>query len=312
MKRIGPRDRVDKFTWAWYTCTQSTGGIAILLDVTPHQFDGLKTIGTIIFIFNLVLFTCFTAAMLMRWILTPSKIKECFTNAPENYFFGSFWLSIATIIMCIQKHGVPHSGPWLIVAVRVLFWIYAAVTFISSTVHIVVIFQYTPIKVIEMNPAWFLLIFNTMLTGTIASTIVADQPPEQRMAIIVAGISYQGLGWIVSMLFLVHFVGKNMEKGWVVPDHRPGQFMPVGSSGYTIVALIGMARAIPTGYDYFAIHPSAPEILLILATWIGIFMWLFTLWLFGMAFCMNVIAILHKKDGRWQFNMGFHMSWWGE
>ena len=212
----------------------------------------------------------------------------------------------------MQRFGVPHTGPWLITAIRVLFWIYAAVTFLSTTIHLTVIAKYTPITAIEMNPAWFLLIFNAMLTGTVAAAIAADQPPEQRMPIIVAGVAYQGLGWIVSQMIMVFFIGNLLEKGWPMPDQRPGLFMPVGSSGYTIVALIGAARAVPTGYGYFNTHPMAADVLQIVAVWVGIFMWIFTFWIFGMAFCVNIASVFVKQDGKWRSNMGFKLSWWGE
>ena len=40
---------VERMHFSWFTCTQSTGGIAILLSECPKQFAGLQTIGTIIF-----------------------------------------------------------------------------------------------------------------------------------------------------------------------------------------------------------------------------------------------------------------------
>jgi len=38
-------ERVDHFTWAWFTLTMSTGGVALLLSVQPYTFRGLNTIG---------------------------------------------------------------------------------------------------------------------------------------------------------------------------------------------------------------------------------------------------------------------------
>jgi len=45
----------ERFDWSWFTCTQSTGGIAVLLSECPHQFRGLQTIGIVIYLLNLVL-----------------------------------------------------------------------------------------------------------------------------------------------------------------------------------------------------------------------------------------------------------------
>jgi len=303
---------VERFNWSFFTCTQSTGGIAIVLSECPKQFPGLQTIGIVVFIFNLVLFLIFATLMILRWITKPSKFRECFTQPPECFFYGSFWLTTATIIISMNRFGVPRAGPWLVVAIRVCFWIYAACTILSTSIHIVVVYKHTPIQSIQMSPAWFLLIFQAMLTGTVASAIAMDQPPAQRLPIIVAGVAYQGLGWLGSLLILTWFFGMLMEKGWPAPSQAPGMFMPIGSAGFTIVALIGAARSAPTGYGYFATHPTAPEILLVVATWVGVFLWVFGLWLFGVALFITLGSVMTKEDGVMKFPMTFKNTWWGE
>ncbi|BFZ55310.1 hypothetical protein PYCC9005_002350 [Savitreella phatthalungensis] len=323
--RVSIRDRIDHFTWPWFTCTQSTGGVAVLLSETPHQFNGLQTIGVIIFIFNLALFSIFICLMATRFILNPRKLRTSLTTGPECFFFGSFWLTIATIIFCMEQYAVGHTGDWIITAIRVVFWIYAAVTFCSTTVHLVVIASHADLDPLAMSPAWFLLIFNAMLTGTVASGIAKSQPPAQRLPILVAGVAYQGLGWIVSILFLTFFMALVLGKGLPEPDQRPALFMPVGASGYTIVALIGCARYIPENYAYFARHPTAGEVLQIVALWSSIFMWLFTFFIFAFALVANLPTALVWKRPKEQDlpdsssplvglqrrpQMHFKLAWW--
>lgn len=315
--RVSRKERLrvwldERFDWSWFTATQSTGGFAIALSECPRQFNGLKTIGSIIFVFNLVMFAIFTTLMVTRFVMNPGRLRKSLTVAPECFFFGSYWLTIAGIIMCMHQYGVPHTGDWLITTVRVLFWMYAAATFVSTTLHFIVIFKYTTISAVGMNPGWFFLIFNSMLTGTVAATIAGTQPPDQRWPILVAGVAYQGLGWLVSMLILGWFLGTLMEKGWPEPSKTPSLFITIGTAGYTIVALIGCAKHIPDDYGYFAQHPMAAEILRILATWIGIFMWLFNLWLFSIAFSITVAESIKRKDGKWELPMTFNNTWWGE
>lgn len=85
----------------------------------------------------------------------------------------------------------------------------------------------------------------------------------------------------------------------------------VGTSGYTIVALIGIARATnPLPYGYFNTHPMAGEVLLIVATWFGIFLWLFTCWVFFLAVCINLFGLFEKKDGKWQLSISFSNVAW--
>ncbi|EME42150.1 hypothetical protein DOTSEDRAFT_73066 [Dothistroma septosporum NZE10] len=302
---------VDHFTWSWFTCTQSTGGIAALLSECPKQFHGLETIGVIIFIFNIVLWLLFTLLMALRWYINPSTIRRCFTQPPECFFFGSFWLSAATMVINMQRYGVPHAGEWLITAVRVCFWIYAACSILVTMGHVVVISKYTPFSAIAFAPPMFILILNAMLTGTVAAAIVETQPPHYRVSIMVAGVGYQGLGWIVCTMFLTLTMANLLEKGWPAVNVRSGLFIMVGTSGFTIVALIGIARGAPDDYGYFATHPMAKEILLVVATWVGVFMWVFSLWVFGLALLVNLAEFVKRDEhGKWKVNVQFTNTAW--
>ena len=304
---------LDRFTWANFTCTQSTGGVAILLSESPHQFRGLQVAGVVVFILNLVMFALFTTAMVCRFVQRPSSLRKSVTKPPEAYFTGSLWLSMAAIIMCMQRFGVPHAGPWLIVTIRVLFWTYAAITLTYNIIIFVVMFALSPLEPGTMSPPMFLMIYNAMLTGTVASAIAANQPLPQRMAIIVAGVAFEGLGWILCLFFLPLFVSNMLINGLGPANQRPGLFISVGSAGYTIVALIGCAKAIPDGYGYFAKHPTASETLNVAALWVGIFLWLVTFWLFAIALVAHVPILMSKCFNNKMSkppHMSFSLSWW--
>ncbi|KAG8677560.1 hypothetical protein FPOAC2_03695 [Fusarium poae] len=302
---------VDRFSWGNFTCTQSTGGVALMLSKTPYQFRGLQTIGVVVFILNIVIFILFVSAMIYRFVRKPSSFRESITKPPEAYFTGSLWLSVATIIMGMQVFGVPHTGSWLIDVIRVLFWIYGAITLTYNIVIFVVMFSIAPFTPGSMSSPMFLMIYNAMLTGTVASVIAADQPPPQRVPILVAGIAFEGLGWILCLLFLPHFVGNMLVNGLGPVNLRPGLFISVGSAGYTIIALIGCAKAIPDGYGYFAKHPTAAETLNIMALWIGVFLWLFTFWLFAIAAVAHVPILVSKLSGDTSRpKMSFALPWW--
>jgi tellurite resistance protein TehA-like permease len=304
----------DHMRWSWFTCTQSTGGAASLLHECPKQFAGLETIGRIMFILQIVLFLTFNVFMIWRWATNPGSFKKSFTTKPECNFFGSYWLSCATVILNMHHYGGSRAGPWIIVALRVLFWLYAAISLTSTTVHMAVIFRNVRQSHIDFAPPMFLLILNAMLTGTIAATIAGAQPNEERVAIMVAGVAYQGLGWLVCMLLLTMMLGNLLENGWPAGAARPGLFIMVGTSGFTIVALIGIAEASPTGYGYFGTHPLAGEILTIVATWIGIFLWLFSCWWFF----LSLIIILwdmpkwaREENGTWwKVPIHYTNTWW--
>ena len=64
----------------------STGGIALLLAVTPHRFYGLTTIGTTIFILDVVLFFILTSLILTRFYLFPGTFTQSIYHQTESLF----------------------------------------------------------------------------------------------------------------------------------------------------------------------------------------------------------------------------------
>ncbi|KAF2653823.1 hypothetical protein K491DRAFT_500496 [Lophiostoma macrostomum CBS 122681] len=293
------RERVVHFTWAWFTLTMSTGGISTLLAVQPHQFDGLKTIGKIVFIFFLVLLLFNVSMITLRFILLPRALKASLAHPTESLFFPCAWLSFAVLLLNMEAYGVPYSGKWLVDTLRVLFWIYAGCTFVVAITQYSVLFSAGKHMTIHsMTPAWILPVFPAMLTGTLAGSISASQPVDRRISIIVAGVAFQGLGFLISLMMMALFMYRLMVEGLPDANLRPGMFMAVGPPSFTSIALIDMSRNLPNGYDYFARHQSAVEVLQTVALFISIFLWLFAFFFF----CIAAVACV-KGANKLQFGL---------
>jgi tellurite resistance protein TehA-like permease len=176
-----------------------------------------------------------------------------------------------------------------------------------------------------MNPSWFLPGYSAMLTGTIASLIAPTQSPHHRLPIIISGAAYKGFGWTLSLALLVLYISRLLESGLPHPDFRPAMFIPVGSAAYTVVAFIGLARAIPQGYGYFGEKTGAKDALQAVALFSGVMLWVVAFWLFGIAVLANGVAgwkaLFSSKSRRRQEGAGavagmgtemrFTMAWWG-
>jgi tellurite resistance protein TehA-like permease len=138
------------------THVRSTGALSVVLGQTPNRFRGLETIGKIFFILDLVLFVAFTIAMICRFTITPRKLRHTIHHPVEGLFFGAYWVSLALILTCAQIHGVPSTGPWLVKALEVLFWIYCAVVFVVGVGQYYLFFQRERLRVSDAMPAWVL------------------------------------------------------------------------------------------------------------------------------------------------------------
>lgn len=120
---------------------------------------------------------------------------------------------------------------------------------------------------------------------------------------LVAGLTYQGLGFIVALLVFPLYLGRLMQNGLPAPAMRPGMFIAVGPAGYTALALIGMARAVPQGYGYFATYPLAAEVLRVMATWVGVWIWCLGFWFFAISIVAVVRGAVKKR-------LRFSLGWW--
>lgn len=304
-EQVDWKRRVSHFTWSWFACTMSTGAVAVVIGNTPNTFTGLRTIGKVFYILDIVLFLAFCVLMSLRFYLRPVVFTASLHTPPEALFFGAFWVSIALILNGAAIYGVPSSGPWLVTALKICYWLYAGL------VLLVAIFQYSTIFVAEKlgsdsaSPAWILPIYPFLVLGPLAGTLAKSQPTEAAIPILLGGILFQGLGWMVSIFMYTIYVLRLMSHELPPPPARPGMFIGVGPAGYTSAAFVSLGvqaqKILPD--DFMGTSPTAAtgDVLKILGVTAGIFLWLLAFWFFA----LTVWAILLGVR-----EMSFTMTWW--
>lgn len=217
---------------------------------------------------------------------------------------GNVFISLSYLHKC-QKILTFH----FCTAIRILFWIYCAGAFM------VAVFTYhqlfTGRKHMDLHnitPSWILPIFPIMLSGTIASTIAADQPLKQSLNILVAGLTFQGLGMMVAILMYAQYVARLVTRGLPDANARPGMFIAVGPPSFTALALLGLSKATTRVFpDYSTIagishQELIPDFLQIMALTMAIFLWAIALWFFS----LTLLAVMQGVK-----EMSFHLTWWG-
>lgn len=263
------------------------------------------------FVLNLIFFTFITVTMITRFIVYPGTLTNALTNPHEGFFFATFWLSIATIITNTVAYGIPNSGPWLIDALRYAFWIYTVCATLLAVFYYPVLFHVKKLVLTNVLPGWVLPIFPAMLVGTLAAAIAKTQPPEHAMSILVAGLSFQGLGFFVSLFMYPLYFGRLLTSGLPAYLSRPAMFIAVGPPAFTALAFIGMAQDVQAtrlfeGYtDLQGIANQAliPDILSLLAILMAIFLWVLAFWFFAIAIIAMIDGIPHND---------FHLNWYAK
>ncbi|KAJ5936132.1 hypothetical protein N7454_005430 [Penicillium verhagenii] len=295
------RDRLRHFTWAWYTLTMSTGGLALLIASQPNRFKGLDEIGLAIYIINLLMFASVTTLMTTRFIL-HGNLLHSLTHDREGLFFPTFWLSIATMITGLERYFGDNPSPAFSTTLEVLFWSYCVCTFAVAAFQYSHLFSSHTYRLQTMMPSWILPAFPIMLSGTIASVIAERQPDRSAIPVVTAGMTFQGLGFCISFMMYSHYIGRLMESGLPNREHRPGMFICVGPPAFTALALIGMARGLPETFSVMGSVDTVSDgrMIEILALAAGAFLWALSLWFL----CVALIAVVRAPP------KAFHLSWW--
>ncbi|KAL7794459.1 voltage-dependent anion channel domain-containing protein [Trichoderma ceciliae] len=295
--KLSLRQRLQHFTWAWYTLPMSAGGLSLLIFAQPNQFNGLKSIGLAVYIINIIIFSLVTMAMIARFLLHTGELVRSITHPREGFFLPTCFLSIATIITSTQRYAIPDNHVTLKWAIQAAFWVYVALTAVLAIGQYSYVFAAHNLNLQNFMPTLILPIFPIMLSGTIASVIAATQPEVAAMPILVAGLTCQGLGMSVAILMYAHMIGRLIQSGLPNREHRPGLFMCVGPPAFTALALIGMANGVPDSIEELAIDKSVIKVVAVL---VAVSLWALSFWWFGIA----VVAVVSSPPKY------FHLGWW--
>ncbi|KAF4332506.1 c4-dicarboxylate transporter malic acid transporter [Fusarium beomiforme] len=311
------RERLHHFTFAWYTVTMSTSGIALVLAMSPHRFTGLDIIGLIIFLLDLLLFFFITIAIIFRFILHQHTFGKAFTHPREALFISTFFLSIAAILVNMQLYGelflAESAKGGMTRFLGGAFWAYLTLTFIVSALQYHLLFTVREdrrLTINSMTPSWILPIFPIMLTGTLAGVFSKAQPVHQAASMLYAGLAAQGLGLLISVFMYSTYLSRLMAFG--LPIQRPGMFIAVGPPSFTCAALVAMASDTPRILTYLS--SSEVSILaglddpMMLAASVriaavngSVFLWGLSFWFFTLAMAAVLTGMPDRR---------FHLSWW--
>jgi tellurite resistance protein TehA-like permease len=128
-----------------------------------------------------------------------------------------------------------------------------------------------------MTPVWIFPAYPLLIVGPFAANLSAKLPPEHALPVIIGGYILQGIGFMVSLMIYSAYLYRLMTQKLPREGLRPGMFISVGPSGFTICGLIEMGQQLPrvVGKDFMGPGRGelAGKVSLLVANWAGIWLW---------------------------------------
>ncbi|KAF2738157.1 hypothetical protein EJ04DRAFT_429692 [Polyplosphaeria fusca] len=302
------RERIRHFTWTWFTMTMATGGIANVLYTVPLRFNGLYALGCIFFILNMILFAFNVCMISLRFYYYPRTFKASFLHPTESLFIPASVISFGTILINITQYGVDYTGFWLEKTMAILYWVDCGLAIAFSVGIYLVMWSTQHFTISQMTPVWIFPAYPLLIIGPHAGNLaVKTSDPTRAINIVVSGYVIQGIGFLVSLMIYSAFLYRLMTQKLPKESLRPGMFISVGPSGFTIAGIINMGQVLPKIVDKDFMGDGMGEfagrVSMICANWMG-------LWLWGLAFWFFFVSVGAHWSCATKGKMDFAMTWY--
>lgn len=159
-----------------------------------------------------------------------------------------------------------------------------------------------------MTPVWIFPAYPLLIIGPHAGNLspkISD--PNKALCIILSGYVIQGIGFLVSLMIYSAFLYRLMTQKLPKESLRPGMFISVGPSGFTIAGIVNMGqqlpKVVPKDFMGEGMGDFAGKVSMICANWMGLWLWGLALWFFFVSVGAHWSCATKGK-------MDFAMTWY--
>ncbi|OXV11846.1 hypothetical protein Egran_00393 [Elaphomyces granulatus] len=301
-RRLPWKQRIRHFTWAYFTLTMATGGIANVIAQIPgpYRFPGLQIIGLVTCLINILFYIAIWALLILRFYLYPFTFRASFLHPTESLFVPAAVVSFGTILINITQ----YTGSRILDPLRILFWFDAALAVISSAGIYLLLWSTQTFTIAEMTPIWIFPAYPMLIVGPHAGLLSAELTPPRSLSVIIGGFTIQGVGFLVSLTVYSAYIYRLMTQKLPKGNARPGMFVSIGPSAFTVSALTSLAANAKQSFQpgFMGDGELAATIVQVVANFA-------CLWLWGLAIFFLIIAIFAHMSVIGHGRISFTMAW---
>ena len=156
-----------------------------------------------------------------------------------------------------------------------------------------------------MTPIWIFPAYPLLVVGPHAGVLASKVSSHRALDILIGGFTIQGIGFMVTLMIYAAFIYRLMTQKLPKESLRPGMFISVGPSGFTISAIVNMAETLPKVIpsDFMGNGELCGMVSMFVGNWIGIWLWGLALWFFIVSVGAHWSCVRYGR-------MNFAMTWY--
>lgn len=157
----------------------------------------------------------------------------------------------------------------------------------------------------QMTPVWIFPAYPLLIIGPHAGELSMHMGGPRALDIIIGGWVFQGIGFLVSLMIYASYIYRLMTEKLPRENLRPGLFISVGPSGFTIAGVVTMGHVLTkvVPHDYMGNGQLFAEVSKICAMWMGLWLWGLAWWFFLVSVGAHWVCFRDRQ-------MTFAMTWY--
>ncbi|KAJ5185072.1 C4-dicarboxylate transporter/malic acid transport protein [Penicillium cf. griseofulvum] len=309
----GPLSRaLWNFSSLWFIVPQGTGIIAVILYRLKYQFNGLKTLATIVWIYTIVQLGLFLILYLLRIFLHSRHVLYQLRNKTVE---TSCLCCISIAFTSILQMAALKYGDTAGLAIYILWWVNTGMAVLACMVipFVHLKMQQSGKRHMQADTLMpFLAALTSAAGGGVICRVARISPRLQVPAIIVSYLEL-GVGLALVAAFYTIILAQYFGRPFQTPDMVYQDMIMCGPCGQASVALQALGEAIQAGsfaaYDRGQLLTAkAADPFAFISHFIGLLIWGYGIfwWFFAI---LSICYTLHTQPGGWKKSR-FTMSVW--
>jgi C4-dicarboxylate transporter/malic acid transport protein len=280
----GFRRIVRNFAPAWFTAVMGTGGLAIASFHFAEVYPVLRTVGSGLHLFNLILCAVLLLPWTLRWLLYPAAALGTLRHPVMGQFYATLPIGLLLLSAGVLLYGQPTplaATLWTLGALATIFF-----SFVAFWVQ----FHGEHITLDHVTPGLFMPPVGLVVIP-LAGQLLLGQMQAGREWVLVLSVGALGAGlflWLSLLALTVH--------RFLLGRPLPGALLPtvwinLAPIGVISADLVGLAQVLPLS----GLRETFPVLALLL--------WGFGVWWFVMALALT---LRYWRRGE----LPFALTWW--